>query len=191
MQNAVVNWHDIYQQVEYLESSGTQYITTEIIPKILSNADSFYVDFSILTNNTVLVFGVRDTGFQLPSVTGYHLRADMVTGGTTKFFGYTSNGEKCSFKIENQAATCLGVSYEGAYFNYNNPLTLFGKGNEVSTLLIGRIYYCSYTYNNVKQAELFPCYRKADNKPGMYDTVNGIFYTNEGTSEFIIPTIGG
>lgn len=31
-----------------------------------------------------------------------------------------------------------------------------------------------------------PCYRKSDNEPGMYDTVNNVFYTNAGTGTFII-----
>jgi len=30
-----------------------------------------------------------------------------------------------------------------------------------------------------------PCYRKSDNKPGMYDLTNGVFYTNAGSGEFI------
>lgn len=31
-----------------------------------------------------------------------------------------------------------------------------------------------------------PCYRKSDMKPGMYDTVTGTFYTNQGSGEFIL-----
>lgn len=33
---------------------------------------------------------------------------------------------------------------------------------------------------------LVPCYRKSDNKPGMYDLINDVFYTNAGTGEFIV-----
>ena len=33
--------------------------------------------------------------------------------------------------------------------------------------------------------EFIPCYRKSDNIIGMYDLVNGKFYTNSGTEEFI------
>jgi hypothetical protein len=31
-----------------------------------------------------------------------------------------------------------------------------------------------------------PCYRKADNVPGWYDTANDVFYPNEGTGVFIV-----
>ena len=34
--------------------------------------------------------------------------------------------------------------------------------------------------------ETYPCYRKSDNEPGMYDIVNGVFYTNEGNGKFIV-----
>ena len=29
-----------------------------------------------------------------------------------------------------------------------------------------------------------PCYRKSDNVIGLYDTVEGVFYTNAGTGSF-------
>ena len=37
--------------------------------------------------------------------------------------------------------------------------------------------------------DLIPCYRKVDNVAGMYDLVNDVFYTNEGTGEFIIGNV--
>jgi len=33
---------------------------------------------------------------------------------------------------------------------------------------------------------MIPCYRRSDLKPGMYDTVNNVFYTNSGSGEFIL-----
>jgi len=34
--------------------------------------------------------------------------------------------------------------------------------------------------------DLVPCYRKSDNKPGMYDKVHNTFYTNVGTGDFTV-----
>lgn len=34
--------------------------------------------------------------------------------------------------------------------------------------------------------EAYPCYRKSDNETGMYDIVNGVFYTNQGNGKFIV-----
>lgn len=37
-----------------------------------------------------------------------------------------------------------------------------------------------------KVANFVPCYRKSDNKPGMYDLVSDEFFTNAGTGEFLV-----
>lgn len=49
-----------------------------------------------------------------------------------------------------------------------------------------QISYLSINENGTPIREFIPCYRKADNKPGMYDIVNNVFYTNAGTGEFTV-----
>lgn len=49
-----------------------------------------------------------------------------------------------------------------------------------------RVYECYITRNGETIRHFFPCYRKADHEAGMYDIVNGVFYTNQGTGEFIV-----
>ena len=39
--------------------------------------------------------------------------------------------------------------------------------------------------NNIIVRNFIPCYRKSDNEIGLYDTVEGKFYTNQGTGKFI------
>ena len=48
-----------------------------------------------------------------------------------------------------------------------------------------RIYYCKIWDNNILFRNFIPCYRKSDNVAGLYDLVNGVFYTNAGTGTFI------
>lgn len=38
--------------------------------------------------------------------------------------------------------------------------------------------------NGSKVRDMIPCYRKLDNVIGMYDLVNNVFYTNQGTGSF-------
>lgn len=53
-----------------------------------------------------------------------------------------------------------------------------------------KISYAEILEGTTLLYRLFPCYRKSDMKPGMYDTVNGVFYTNAGSGEFILgPTV--
>ena len=80
---------------------------------------------------------------------------------------------------------------KGRYDNINGSIYLFGIHNDEdegytnnNTAL--KIYeYKAYNQDTVVQ-HLIPCYRKSDNVAGMYDTVNNVFYTNQGTGTFIV-----
>ena len=50
--------------------------------------------------------------------------------------------------------------------------------------LRGKIYGLKLWSNNILVRDFIPCYRKSDNKVGMYDIVNNQFYTNADTSRF-------
>ena len=46
------------------------------------------------------------------------------------------------------------------------------------------IYGWKFYQDDVLIRDFVPCYRKSDEKVGMYDLVNNVFYTNEGSGEF-------
>jgi hypothetical protein len=48
-----------------------------------------------------------------------------------------------------------------------------------------KIYSCKLYKSNQMVRNFIPCYRKADNEIGMYDLVNKVFYTNQGTGTFL------
>lgn len=50
--------------------------------------------------------------------------------------------------------------------------------------MIGQFYYCVIKDNDVVVRHFIPVVRNSDNKPGMYDLVNDVFYINAGTGEF-------
>lgn len=180
-----------YLQVEYLESTGTQYIDTGYVPKLLST-DTFTIEFSVLTSNTVIVFGNNNWFsnkshiMQLPSI-NYRLRADVSAQGT--YFGYCTDGAWNTYTIENSTVSCLNStsSYDPSYYA-DNPkhLYLFCQGPyETETFFVGRIRKATYTSNGVPVFDLVPCIRISDSKPGMYDLVGRQFYVNAGTGEFL------
>ena len=45
--------------------------------------------------------------------------------------------------------------------------------------------YCDIFDGDVLVRELIPVLRNSDNKPGMFDALSGIFYTNVGSGEFV------
>lgn len=48
-----------------------------------------------------------------------------------------------------------------------------------------RIYSCKLYDNSILVRDFVPCYRKSNGEIGLYDTVNGVFYTNKGTGVFL------
>ena len=61
-----------------------------------------------------------------------------------------------------------------------------GKCNDLNNRSTNptNIYECAIWDNNILLKKFIPCYRKSDDVIGMYDVVNGVFYTNAGTGTF-------
>ncbi len=78
------------------------------------------------------------------------------------------------------ASTSYSNTYAGRniYLYDNNGVS----GQKASVA----IYYWKCYINEAKAADYIPCYRKTDNKPGMYDLVSNTFYTNSGSGEFTV-----
>ena len=68
--------------------------------------------------------------------------------------------------------TATGTAYLGN-FNYTNY-----------TPALARYYESKWWNDGTLVRHFIPCYRISDDKPGMYDIVNDVFYTNVGTGEF-------
>ena len=59
-----------------------------------------------------------------------------------------------------------------------------GDTTDAAYLFGGKIFALDFFDGNNLAKLLVPCYRKSDSTIGMYDTVNGMFYTNAGTGTF-------
>lgn len=191
-----------YQQVEYIESTGTQYIDTGIIP---DENYGFYVDISFDVN--------IDTTSPSVKILGSSLRNNGAWGGVTlSSYGSTSGGQMTWFSKSGQLinpylasktrmqcyfvndiySTSLDNSTtsipKSVYDNICGSIYLFAihseEGVYFNTTSCLKIYeYKTYNNSDVVQ-DFIPCYRKSDNEIGMYDTVNNKFYTNQGTGTF-------
>ena len=73
--------------------------------------------------------------------------------------------------------------------NRTVPLMVYQYGTQRLTTYgwSGKIYSLKiYGTNDQLIRDYVPCYRKSDNVAGMYDLVNGVFYTNAGSSSFSV-----
>lgn len=174
-----------YQQVEYLETTGSQYLLLNTI-KIDTDESFFEIDFQMT--------GIREKQVRIISINREEVLFYTI-GQTAKFYYYSGNWEKMkSFYYTDFDYYARHVFY--ANFNIcsldSNIVELDSKvlANGVLTAGqgIGNVGFALYKIYKITthMSEYIPCYRKADNKPGMYDIINNVFYTNEGTGEFIV-----
>ena len=183
MENEVI-LPPLYQQVEYIESTGTQWIDSGVMS---SNDDwKFILQFQRTTNTRgVFLFG-NTNGFNASLDNNYVYRAtgQAITGITA------SNTSFDEVVVESLTTTNVvkisvnGTLTTGSYsnWNYNNELGVIGGGGYYQ---IGKYKSLSIYKNNILVRNFIPCYRKTDNEIGLYDLVNGVFYTNQGTGTFI------
>lgn len=186
-----------YQEVEYLASSGTQYIITEIAPKNITRVDC---DFWATTIETYCyVWGSWDGSRQ--NTFGKTLSAANTINCYFNGLGVTSSVNIQTNKKYKTVANCdskvLTVDGQGhqmtGTLNKTGSLSLwlFTRNNNNSPQdstanLIGRIYYVAFYNDNTLVDELIPCYRKSDSVAGMWGQVTEIFYTNRGTGMFTV-----
>lgn len=203
-----------YQEVEYLESTGTQWIDTGAT---LNNGCVITIDFSI-DESTVnrVVYGWRRKGsYTNPYqffIGANSQKVRYVAIGVSSYINSSSSkyghifeyGTRNKIVIDsinkrilvNGVATDCNENFDnGNGFNedglseYNPYLFTFNNSGSVSVRTIcsdTKIYAYSVKYGNKLSQNFIPCYRKSDSKPGMYDPVAKTFYTNSGTGEFLI-----
>lgn len=192
-----------YKRLEYIQSTGTQWIDTGVIP----SADlGFQITF--LTNNMITnvanqfgcIFGGRYTSgnndFQLTTFKD----VNKSFKGTFRYGGISAEIDANITLNQKQTVTFH-------YPNYINPngitttvtsytwtanareIYLFGLNNNGTFAQSGngcRIYSCIFydDTNNIILRNFVPVLRKSDNEIGMLDLVEGKFYGNAGTGKF-------
>lgn len=184
-----------YEEVEYIESTGTQYINTGF--KLNTNCRIVF-DYYLTDLVSFSPFGSYQTQNQI-GFTSY------VTDNTSRFGTFVTRrltGNYNNYQINNRAhfeysknglyqngSLVYSITTNDAVSNYN--CFIFGRNaDDVATGLGNiRLYYFKIYNNDSLVRNFIPCYRKSDNVAGLYDLVNSTFYTNEGTGNFIVGSI--
>lgn len=183
-----------YQEVEYIGSTGTQYINTGFIPDQDTKVDITFKFNSF--NNLKMLFGARisnsSNSFAVGLTSSNKIRDTYNNSGSVEIGTYdTQKHTIIKDKNNTYLDDVLVRTYSYASFTPNLTMFLFGtnasEGNIGTYLIQAIIYGCRIYDNDVLARDLVPCYRKSDNKPGMFDVVNKVFYVNQGTGEFSLP----
>lgn len=191
---------DAYQRVEYLESTGTQYIDTGVI----QNSDQMAMEITFrLTSNTYSnsgwLMGCWDTSKAFAinvNKNSGDAAKKMVIGIGSAYWSTSSaidlNTHIYKNDMANLTAYMDNVPYTVSTFTrtINNLHIYIFFGDETGTgdKTIGKCYGAKIWDAGLLIHDYYPCYRKADNKPGLYDIVTNTFLINASSdpdSEFI------
>lgn len=187
-----ININNEYRALQYIESTGTQYIDINYVPQI---GDVYNMTFQplILDINQVY-FGSRTTGDWRTSMDQVYVNQPNATiiNGTSYinkllFFsgiGFTDYSTVSLTEIYDYTFEILSGNYDG---NSSESLYIFALNNKGDALANSNIklYKFKIYNNNNLVRDFMPCMRKSDNKVGLYDLVNNIFYENSGSGQFV------
>lgn len=179
-----------YIQLEYLESTGTQYILTNVYP---NNTYTFDTKLKVTINENVVLWGVRSNGAYNTDNSQCYLNYNIIGANKQRIILYSTNTNLSTNYYTGEQAV-VGNTYDlrnmlvvDTMIQMTYPVMLFGLNN-IGTLnaSLGKciIYRWAAYSNGIAVCDLIPALRIADSKPGMYDLVSGQFFVNQGTGEF-------
>ena len=186
-----------YTQLEYIQSTGVQYINTGYKPK---NNTGIYADFEFtdvettqqrlysaecLTNdNTGLCYSFYINGgncfaYTYQNSTGNWINTGYVVDILRHKLKFNINNTKNMY-LDNESYSIEGTATNDAIYN----MMIFANIRTGSIDGYGKLklYYFKIYEGNTLIRNYVPCKRKTDNKPGLYDIINNVFYINQGSS---------
>lgn len=195
----------IYRRVEYLQSTGRQYIDTLV--DLGSDNFSVEVDFvknqwtsgeqAVISNwitqsnywNCFLGAGTPDAGYLTVYTAGHHRAMTTIYIGT-KYHAKIHRSDNNWMLLLNDES--LEWSYTPGAVN-NTTVKIFTRGDvpaESSSNTHINLYSAKIAVAGEVKRKYIPCVRKADGKPGLYDTITKTFFVNASSKEpdFIVPT---
>ena len=186
-----------YTELEYIQSSGTQYIDTRFIPTSNTKISIDFQVLSVVADDTIIgtinpncVIGYNTTeiyaGFKLGTGTSIAIATTVTSRHTAEL----SNGV---FKVDAQQKSFDQVT------GFPHTLTALIFASHYSGISDGaygkcaaKVYSAKIYESGVLVRDFIPC-KNASGVVGMWDDVNSVFYQNAGSGTFIagpeIPSI--
>lgn len=178
-----------YIRLPYIKCNGNAYIDTGL-----------YGD-----RNTVIDYQFMITGGSSNGIVGAYAQNAasamwIVTGYNDAPTQFLNSGLQFTWPFNEVCTAILSSSgIDGTFSHSWSPTgtrtsnTIYiGKSNG-STMngIVGRIYYCKIYQNGELIREYVPAINETTSEHGLYDKVNGVFYTSIGSSDFSLPIFSG
>lgn len=183
-----------YTRIEFLESTGTQYIDTGITANFAQNKIEQTATVQYTTSNTSReLMGTNGYGFWGKNASN-KIEAALGGSGTTEnalakntiLWRTDPNGNKLLLNVNNNQYTGTAsslVDADYAYYVFALGIRV-GSGASASFLCHAKVWDYTIAVDDEVVCHLIPVRRNSDNVLGMYDIVTGTFKTNAGTGTF-------
>ena len=187
-----------YTRLEYLESTGTQYIDTNVPPTsnvgvsvryaftqleaqryIFGSYDPhFYLGINSIGAKMVMAYGAG-SGNVVLSVPVANISTNTIYAANMNMYN--------SHMVEFVGLNGPIQMAEKSFSDNNRRIYLFAMHNGGQNYLSGaaRIYSMQITDGITMVRNFIPARRNSDGELGMYDTITNAFFTNAGTGNFI------
>ena len=188
-----------YTALEYIQSTGTQYIDTGYTPTTAGYSANikFMLTGDTLNNQTIIGFNIVLSDVRERMSFGLNGTAQVVFGYGNGSSGYSNNGSgvihlnrlteiKVNF-VTPASLRINGTEYfsTSTFTRANSTNVYLMKVNGAEQSSTGRWYSAQiYNQNNELVRNLVPA-KNSSGVIGMYDTVSGEFFTNKGSGTFV------
>ena len=165
-----------YVELEYIQSTGEELINLGMVPNKDLKVD---MTFTPLESTQYMYFGT--SGYRVFYNNG-NLQFNISNESAT--YGATMLNQKSRVVLENYkislnnvvVATHTAAASEPS--QGENIYVFGGYYNSVVHPVRMKLYALKIWNNSILVRNMIPCYRTSDSKAGLYDLVNGVFYTD-------------
>ena len=191
-----------YQEIAYIESTGTQGINTGYSCSSGSVTLEADVEFTEIGSGDVNIFGTWDSGNNGP-----YFWVSPNESGTIRFNSNSMDNSFSSIKTwgsvpvigvryviravfasNGTSMTINGDYFSGSGYGAGRPVIgVFQNGTRNSGHPKAKLYGAKITDGSTLARDFVPAIRTADNKPGLFDLVSQSFFTNAWSGDFIAP----
>lgn len=190
-----------YEELEYLESSGEQWIDTGVT--VTSDTKVVTDIITGASTNSIAIFGASNGASYLQGLFGLSVSmagnkfvvvaptsntSSSVMGTFGNVDANTAYHTEMTFRILKVDGDSYG--YNGySSFTGTRPLHIFTQNTGAIPSSTSKFALCNFAIysGDTLQQNLLPARRIADQKLGMYDTVTKQFFTNQGTGKDFTP----
>ena len=187
-----------YTQVEYIQSTGTQYINTGITPTANTGINIDYSYNAINSSTNAGIIGVyqptnprTDTLFITTKSGKTNSAISLISKGNSITAITPTANTKYNAKINwfnNNLLDFNDGQYQGTDGSngiVSKNLILFGRYyNDAAVYTSARIYRAQFSEESAIIHDFVPCIQDSTGKAGMYDIVSDTFFGNNGTGDF-------